>query len=63
MSKGGGIEREEIFSRLFVAEGRGAISRIAVREPGYSGADAVLNFCAPTSAWHALSYPTKSWYY
>ena len=36
MSKGGGIEPKVIFFRLFEAEGRGAISRIEVREPGYS---------------------------
>ena len=39
MSKGGGIEPKVIFFRLFVAEGRGAVSWIAVRELGYSGAD------------------------
>ena len=36
---GRGIEWKEIFFRRVVVEARGAISWIAVRELGYSGAD------------------------
>jgi len=36
---GQGIERKEIFFRRVIVEARGAVSWIAVRELGYSGAD------------------------